>query len=362
MDFLNALTFFGRELSWDLPTALFWLLIAQVALIAFMLIVFAVLVHRVGSNKTIIIEKDAVEDEEKKQETVPAIPASVQAYPAIDADEFYESEIIEDEPVEEPVAEQEQVVEEPEQEEVTEEPIEETQEPVEELAEIPAEVFEEEYAEALPIIEEQPVEETAASVVVEPVVPPTMVIQEDSFEGGTLRYDRSFTARIIQADDDQKSWYTDIKNELLSYKKVHSRISWKRESYNLGRNQIARIAFRGLTMCLYLPLDANDFVDSKFKVEDVSDNASYIDTPCLYRIKNDKRVRYAKELIAMVLEKVDGVKFDREAVDYYLPYEGTVELINKGLIKRNIRSKKDEAIFVQDEEGGEGADAAASEE
>lgn len=349
MEFLNALTFFGHELAWDLPTALFWLLIAQVALIVFMLIVFGVLIHRVGSNKTIIIERDALEDEK---------PARPVARPEAIEDEYYEAELVEDEPVAEPVAEEEPA------------------EAVEELAEIPEEVIEEEEVVEEPVEEEpivlvpieEPVEEPVEEIVEEPEpvveepaaavvpeTPPTLVFAEDSFEGGTLRYDRSFTARIIQADDDQKSWYTDIKNELLSYKKVHSRISWKRESYNLGRNQIARIAFRGLTMCLYLPLNAEDFADSKYKVEDVSDNASYVDTPCLYRIKNDKRVRYAKELIAMVLEKVDGVKTEREAVDYYLPYEGTVELINKGLIKRNIRTKRDEAIFVQEgEEGQEG--------
>lgn len=170
---------------------------------------------------------------------------------------------------------------------------------------------------------------------------------EESFEGGTLRYDKSFTARLIQSENEIKSWYTDIKNELLSYKRVHDRMSWKRESYNFGRKAFAKISFRGNTLCLYLPIDPNTLIDSKYKVESVEVNASYADTPCLYRIKNSKRARYAKELIAIVAGFVQTEKVERDSVDYYLPYEGLVELINKGLIKRNIKDKNQEAFFMR---------------
>lgn len=187
-----------------------------------------------------------------------------------------------------------------------------------------------------------------APVVETPQVPEVdpLIIEEESFDGGILRYDRSFKARYIQSDNEVKGWYTDLKNELLSYKKVKDRLSWKRESYNFGRNPVARLAFRGNTLCLYLPLDPAEYAESKYKVESVEDNATYIDTPCLYRIKNDKRVRYAKELIATVTEKLGAVKVERDSVDYYEPYEGLVQLINKGLIKRNIKDKSAEAIFV----------------
>ncbi len=446
---LNALTLFGKKLPWDMPEALFWLLIAQVALIVFLVIVFAVLLHRVGQNKhTIIIEKP--EDKEFLQAEV--VDENEQE------PEFEEEPVFEEEPeVEEPAPEpepepepEEEVVVLPQVEEehivfpeslrgdwiveghenvrviideqtamidgveahdVTLDPerpadymmrangidyvlsynsSEESMErkisgglydacnlveyvelpapepeveepaPVEEPQEEPVQEPEAEQPAEQPAEEpapEQPAEEPTSDVIVAPVVvveqkkPETVVVEEESFEGGTLRYDRSFTARIIQADDDQKSWYTEIKNEIMSYKKVHSRISWKKEGFNIGRNVVARIAFRGLTLCLYLPLNADDYADSKYKVEPIEDNASFEDTPCLYRIKNAKRARYAKELLADVLAKLGAEKEDsKEAVDYYLPYEGTVQLINKGLIKRVIRSKKEEAIFNNEEQ------------
>ena len=172
-----------------------------------------------------------------------------------------------------------------------------------------------------------------------------IIVTEESYEGGTLRYDRSFTARLIQSDDEVKHWYTELKNNLLSYKKVKARMSWKRESFRYGREQFAKFSYRGNTLCLFLPLNAADFVDSKYKVEDVSDNNNYAETPCMYRIKNARRVKYAMELIAMVSEKYDTPSVPHENEDFYVPYEGLVELINKGLIKRNIKSKEQEAFF-----------------
>ncbi|MDE6361486.1 MAG: hypothetical protein K2L53_00745, partial [Clostridia bacterium] len=61
----------------------------------------------------------------------------------------------------------------------------------------------------------------------------------------------------------------------------------------------------------------------------------------LYRIKSNRRVAYAKELIDIILQEYDAKPIkNREAVDYYLPYEGTVDLIKRGLIKRKIVAKR----------------------
>ncbi len=186
-----------------------------------------------------------------------------------------------------------------------------------------------------------------------------VIIEEESSEGGALRYDRSFTARLIQSDDELKQWYTELKNYLLSFKKVKDRMSWKRESYRYGRDPVVRLGFRGKTLCAYLPFDPNDFSESKFKVEDVSDNVSYADTPCMYRIKNARRVKYLMELIDTVMERLNGgARVERDSVDYYMPYEGIVELIQKGLIKRNVKSE-DELIYVAK---ARTAEVAASEE
>ncbi|MCH5159337.1 MAG: hypothetical protein J1F66_00620 [Clostridiales bacterium] len=175
--------------------------------------------------------------------------------------------------------------------------------------------------------------------------PSQIVVEEESYEG-RLRYDRSFNARIIQADDKTKSWYTDVKNVLLSYKKVHGRISWKRETFKCSKAVVAKLAFRGNTLCLLLPLKLEEYADSKYKLEDVSKAPSNADTPAMLRLKNDKSVKQALELIEEVMDDL-GIDKDKKYVpeDFYVPYEGVFELIKKGLIKREIKTAADEAVF-----------------
>lgn len=152
-----------------------------------------------------------------------------------------------------------------------------------------------------------------------------------------VHYDRSFTAKIIQLKDDSKEWYTQVKNELLSYQKVKDRMSWKKETFRLGREAIARFVVRGKTLCLMLAVEPAGFTGTKFTVEDVSAVASTADTPCLYRIKSARRAKYAKELINAVMKEL-GIKKDPnfEPQDYYVPYEGTMGLMERGLIKRVV--------------------------
>ena len=169
------------------------------------------------------------------------------------------------------------------------------------------------------------------------------LVMPDEDETGEMgvRYDRSFTAKLIQSDDEVKEWYSEIKNYLLSFRKVHARTSWGRESFRIGRDCFARLAIKGKTLCVYLAIIPLSCQDTKYKIEDLADLSSCKDTPCLYRIKSNRRVAYAKELIDIILQEYDAKPIkNREDVDYYLPYEGTVDLIKKGLIKRKIVAKR----------------------
>ncbi len=180
----------------------------------------------------------------------------------------------------------------------------------------------------------------------EQVLTEPFVIEEESVEGGNLRYDKSFHAKVIQADDETKKFYSAIKNELLSYKKVHDRLSWKRETYKAAGGCVAKIGFRGNTLCLFLPLDPAEYAESRYKVEDASANKSSEDTPCMFRIKNDKRLRLSFDLIARVMEERGLVRTDRPEEDYAEPYQDIVQLIEQGLVRRKITTKEEEeAVF-----------------
>ncbi|MCH5151473.1 MAG: hypothetical protein J1F65_02300 [Clostridiales bacterium] len=225
---------------------------------------------------------------------------------------------------------------------VVEEP---TPEVKEEAAPVVIEEAPAEPAEKVVIVErivEKPVEVVAA-----PAEPTTIIVDEESIEAGKLRYDRSFTARFIQSDDELKHWYTELKNELLSYKKVHARISWKRETFKSGKEVVAKLAFRGKTLCLFLPLNIADYENTAYNLEDASNVPSAEDTPAMLRLKNYKRVRQAIELVEIAMQQKGITRIRHETEDFYVPYEGIVELINKGLIKREIKNTKDEEIFIR---------------
>ncbi len=156
---------------------------------------------------------------------------------------------------------------------------------------------------------------------------------EVTAEGNVVRYNRSFSARIIQSDNDLKARYSELKNYILSHKGVRARMSWQKESFHAGRRNIASFTVRGKTLCVNLATDPKMFDDTKYKVEDLS-HGKKNPMPCRFRITSDRKTSYAKELIDIVMA---GFGMDRVLTyapqDYTLPYKSTEALVKRRLIK-----------------------------
>ena len=249
------------------------------------------------------------------------------------------------------------VATEPNQEEVVAEPIEEANE--EPVAEPVAEPIEETVAEPIEepiVVEEELAEEPVAEYVEETIVndndaDPTELFAalesgsaEESDSGAVVQlddgstiyygYNKSFTAKLIQATDEVREFYNVIKNYLLSYDKVKTSISWNQESVRLGKEKVCWLVLRGKSLYLYLPLNPDDYADSKYKVERASAKR-YEAVPCLFKIKNMRRAKYATELIAVVLEKLGAERVEKKQENYLAdyPHEDTLSLIKRELIK-----------------------------
>ena len=170
-----------------------------------------------------------------------------------------------------------------------------------------------------------------------------------------IRYIKSFTAKLIQSPEETKKYYEELKNEVLSYKKTNSRISWHYDAVNSGRASVLKFAIRGKTLCVYLPLDPEK-VEEKYKVEK-SESKKFEEVPCLYRIKNDRRCEYAKELIAMVASNL-GLEKGEEQHEVYsnLPYEANKPLVDRGLIKEQkvAVSKQAEPVVLETKVNADG--------
>ena len=205
--------------------------------------------------------------------------------------------------------------------------------PIEETADYDGEDSEESSIEVEEFVDEQEEE-------------PTEIVVTET--GTVVRYNRSFTARITQADGDLKARYSELKNFILAYSGVRSRMSWRKETFSVGRKSLASFIVRGKTLCLCLATDPALFDGTKYKVDDVSGRNKKNTMPCLFRIKSDRRMAYAKELTEIVMAGFGlQKKQDYKATDYTLPYKSTEVLIKRKLIKisSGVRDfEKDEAL------------------
>ena len=130
-----------------------------------------------------------------------------------------------------------------------------------------------------------------------------LAITEDDKEEKFNINTKSFTEKLSQSSPEVIKYYNEIRNELLSYKKVKSKISYKHESFRLGMPIVAKLKIRGKSLYLFLALDPNDYKDTKYKIKDVSGVGNSKDVPTMYKINIPRRAVYAKELIADVMNK-----------------------------------------------------------
>ena len=107
----------------------------------------------------------------------------------------------------------------------------------------------------------------------------TFTSQEDS------GIKKSFTAKLIQSPDTVKVLYFEAKNCLLCYEKTKARMHWN--------------------------------------------------TPCLFRIKGDKSLKKAKELIALLMTDYGVMYVKTNHSIYAMPYEDDDALVAKGLARKD---------------------------
>lgn len=267
-----------------------------------------------------------------------------------------QEEVIE-EPVEEPVQEevveevQEEIIEEPVEEEVVEEIVEE---PIEEIVEeeiveeVQEEVVEEPVEEPVQeeVIEEE--EEVVATedddsnnIIVAPIIIPTsndeeeveeepiedenkpvMAVQIDSNteEDAEMLKERYRTVpmekRLERASESARYYYSELKNELLSYQDTKSRTSKKFDTISIGRFTVAKITIKNDVVKLYLAL-VSDSLDTKYYTSDVSNSEMYDQTPTLHNVKSKRGLKYGIELIREIMA---GIGYEKnpnyEPVDF----------------------------------------------
>lgn len=163
-----------------------------------------------------------------------------------------------------------------------------------------------------------------------------------------VQYRRSFTARLIQADDEIKDIYNSVRNALLTVSGVKERTSWNYNSINRGRKQFAKINANRKSLILYLALSPSN-IEDKYRIRDVSEKKRYKDVPVRYKITGSRSLQYALELIEQAADN-NGLTLQEFPFEQNLsiPYEPREDLIKKKLIK--VYAKKDSGETITEEQ------------
>lgn len=163
-----------------------------------------------------------------------------------------------------------------------------------------------------------------------------------------VQYRRSFTARLIQADDEIKDIYNSVRNALLTVSGVKERTSWNYNSINRGRKQFAKINANRKSLILYLALSPSN-IEDKYRFRDVSEKNRYKDVPVRYKITGSRSLQYALELIEQAADN-NGLTLQEFPFEQNLsiPYEPREDLIKKKLIK--VYAKKDSGETITEEQ------------
>ncbi len=114
--------------------------------------------------------------------------------------------------------------------------------------------------------------------------------------------EKNFAQKFIEADEEILKRYDELKNIILKYKGVKSRVSNDFDSFNMGRTQLFKLGFSTQSLKLYLNLDYSQ-VETRLKCKDVSHKKAYAQVPVFLRIKSPRAMRNAKYLINQVAEK-----------------------------------------------------------
>ncbi|MBO7303675.1 MAG: uL15 family ribosomal protein [Clostridia bacterium] len=305
-----------------------WVMLVIIAVIAIAVLVF------------FLIKKDK-DGDEPTDPTSPVVPEP--------QNESEAEEPATEEPAAEEPATEEPAAEEPAAEELaTEEPAAEEVVVEEPAAEEPAA---EELATEEPAAEEVVVEEpvTEEKPVVTPILDSKPAASFNLGEIVGVRFRTSFMSRLIQAEEELQGYYSVIKNKLLSYKGVKARTSWNFESFNKGRIQCAKLNIKGSVLQVYLALDPNEYNVNKYHFTNVGDKPKLDQVPMLLKVKSERALKYAIELIEEMMNKLGMVATTNAEVDYRMPYETTEALVARDLIKvilpAGVTLDGDESLF-----------------
>ena len=139
----------------------------------------------------------------------------------------------------------------------------------------------------------------------EEVEPEHIEDEDDLIENVTTS--QSFIDRIYAADSELKYYYSEVKNELLSYKGVTHSVDRKYEVFHHGTRQIAKLSICNHVLRLYVNLEPAKYDKKQYNHRDMSKFECHARTPLRIDVNTTESLRHAKVFIR-ILRKKENLK------------------------------------------------------
>ncbi len=123
----------------------------------------------------------------------------------------------------------------------------------------------------------------------------------------------TFRSKMLLASTENRAIYNALKNELLSYKGVKSRVVNGGDYFRRPGKQIVKIIFIGKTIRLALALNPADYDYNLYHQKDRGGMKKYADTPMFVKVQSPLGVKRAFKLISDLMQK-ENVKRAKKSV------------------------------------------------
>jgi len=149
-----------------------------------------------------------------------------------------------------------------------------------------------------------------------------------------VTYRKSIFAKLTLARPETKANYVELANYICKYD-VRRRDSWEFISYFKGKDTILKLGVKGRTLFIYYGLPYEEYKETGYFLKEAKAKA-HEKTPTVLRVKSDRALKHAKELVDELMKRNELVKDetrpDLETIEKY--NEKTLDdLLKDGYIK-----------------------------
>ena len=147
---------------------------------------------------------------------------------------------------------------------------------------------------------------------------------------------RTFAQKLEQAKDEVKQRYAPIYSLLSRIEGAKVIESKKQRTFKKGNRPIARLLFKGKTLCVLLALDTNEYKESKYVFTDLSSVKAHEDYPLCMRLTSTRQAKWSVELLEEIIAR-NGYKLSEiPVVEVEQKEEEVAPTVNEEIIQQEF--------------------------